>query len=227
MTGTPPWTIAISDGTSIDTISGIESPIYEYVVCPTTLPVDYTLIYMQDKTCEGVIYDSIASVLEPFPLEPSITFQGDTLCTDFLFGFDYTWRACENQAVLSTEVCYLPEQSGCYCVELSQTFSGCTYTACDVFILSAIDDPEQDNAIRLWYNSVEHSIDLIFEDADFDQMQVQITDLQGRIVHHDGLKDIGGDMMRVTLADQMPSMLFVTVYTDLSRTTRGLFIPSK
>ena len=46
MTGTPPWTIAISDGTTIDTISGIDSPVFAHVVCPTTLPVDYTLTYI-------------------------------------------------------------------------------------------------------------------------------------------------------------------------------------
>lgn len=227
MTGTPPWTIAISDGTSIDTISGIESPVYEYVVCPTTLPVDYTLIYMQDKTCEGVIYDSIASVLEPFTLEPSITFQGDTLCTDFLFGFDYTWRACENQAVLSTDVCYVPEQSGCYCVELSDMFSACTYTACDVFVLSANDDPGPENKLNLWYNSTENCIDLILGEIDHQEIKIQITDLQGRIVNHNGQKDIGGDMMRIALGDQMPPMVFVTIYTELFRTTRGVFIPSK
>jgi len=227
MTGTPPWTIAISDGTTVDTISGIESPVFEYVVCPTTLPVDYTLIFMQDKTCEGVIYDSIASVLEPFPIEPAITFQDDTLCTDFIAGFNYAWRACENQTVLSTNVCFVPDQSGCYCVELSQMFSGCTYTACDVFMLSAINNPGPEHTLSLWYNTSEHSIDLIFAEMDHQGLQAQITDLQGRIVNHDGLKDIGGDMMRIGLADQMPSMVFVTIYTDLFRTTRGVFIPSK
>lgn len=227
MTGTPPWTIAISNGTSVDTISGIQSPSYAYVDCPTTLPVDYTLIYMKDKTCEGVIYGSIASILAPFPFEPSFTFQEDTICTDFLSGFRYAWRACENQTLLSTEVCYVPDQSGCYCVELSDMFSACTYSACEVFILSAINDPGPEHSLSLWYNITEHSIDLIFGETDQHQIQVQITDLQGRILNHDGLKDMGGDMMRIALTDQMPSMVFVTIYADLFRTTRGVFIPSR
>lgn len=227
MTGTPPWTIAISDGTTIDTISGIDSPVFAHVVCPTTLPVDYTLTYMKDKTCEGVIYDSIASVLEPFPIEPSITFQDDTLCADFLSGFNYAWRACENQTVLSTNVCYVPDQSGCYCVELRDMLGACSYTACDVFMLSAINNPGPEHTLSLWYNTSEHSIDLIPGDADLDQMQVQIIDLQGRIVNHDGLKDMGRDMMRIVLAEHMPSMVFVTIYTDMFRTTRGVFISSK
>lgn len=227
MTGTAPWTIVISNGTTTDTISGIQSPAYTYVVCPTTLPVDYTLIFMQDKTCEGVIYDSVASVSAPFPLEPSITIQDDTLCTDFLSGFSYAWRACENQTVLNTDICYVPDQSGCYCVELTDIFSACTYTACDVFMLSAVKDPGQEDKLGLWYNTAEHSIDLIFENADQQQVQIQITDLQGRIINHHGLQEIGGDLMRIVLSDRMPSIVFVTLYTDLFRTTRGVFIPSR
>lgn len=227
MTGTPPWTIAISDGTVIDTISGIESPVYEYVVCPTSLPVDYTLVFMQDKNCEGVIYDSIATVLEPFPHEPSITFENDTLCTEFISGFNYAWRACENQTLLSTDICYVPDQSGCYCVELTDMFSACSYTACDVIVLTAINDPDPENKVSLWYNRDGHSIDLIFGEADQQPLQVQLTDLQGRIVNHDGLKNIDVNMLRIGLADQMPSMVFVTVYTDKFRTSRGMFIPSR
>ena len=119
------------------------------------------------------------------------------------------------------------EKTGCYCVELRDMLGACSYTACDVFMLSAINNPGPEHTLSLWYNTSEHSIDLIPGDADLDQMQVQIIDLQGRIVNHDGLKDMGRDMMRIVLAEHMPSMVFVTIYTDMFRTTRGVFISSK
>lgn len=225
MTGTPPWTIAISNGISIDTISGIESPEYAYVDCPATLPVDYKLVFMKDKTCEGTIYDSIASVLVPFPIEPTVSFHEDTLCTDFLPGFSYVWRACENQIFLSTDLCYVPEQSGCYCVEMKDMFSACTYTACDVFMLSASNDPGSENKLSLWYDGDEHSINIVCDVADTRNLQVQLTDIQGRVIPYSGIESMGDSLRRIWLDGQMPSMLFVTIYTDHFRATRGIFIP--
>jgi len=106
-------------------------------------------------------------------------------------------------------------------------FGACSYTACDVFMLSAINNPGPEHTLSLWYNTSEHSIDLIFGEVDHQEIKIQIADLQGRIVNHEGMKDLGGDMMRIELADQMPSMVFVTIYSDSFRTTRGVFIPSR
>lgn len=225
MSGTPPWTIAISNGSSTDTLSGIQNSVYEYVDCPPSLPLNYTLVWMKDNSCEGIIYDSIASVFEPFPFEPTISFKEDTLCTDFISGYNYAWRRCEDQITLGTENCFAPPVSGCYCVELHDTLGYCSYTVCDLFMLSDLHDPDPLSNFFFWYNQEEHSIDFVGDDLLIPGLQVQLTDIQGRVIAFAGIEPIGNEHMRIPLAQQMPSIVFVTIYTDQFRTTRGIFVP--
>jgi len=226
LTGTPPWTVAISNGVTTDTIAGIENSVFEYVDCPPSAPVEYVLVMMKDATCEGIIYDSIATIFEQFPIDPFITFEDDTLCAPFESGFRYSWRKCADQNTLSTDICFVPESSGCYCVELTDMTYGCTYSDCIVIMLTDVDQLNPLSDFALWYNRDEHSIDFVYDAAGVRDLQVQLTDILGRIISYSGIESMGDERRRIQLVDQVPSMLFVTLYTDHLRATRGIFIPA-
>jgi hypothetical protein len=225
LSGTPPWTVAISNGTSTDTITGIQQSVFEYVDCPLTAPVEYTMTMMKDGFCEGIIFDSIVSVFEPLPIDPLIFFQDDTLCTDFVGGVNYRWRKCEDQQTLSTDVCFVPSTSGCYCVELTDMTFGCAYSTCDVFILSEVGEMNPEYPFSLWYNREEHSIDVVGHATDIHDVQVQLSDIQGRVISYTEIETVDVNMSRIHLEDHMPSWVFVSMMSDHLSTTRGIFIP--
>jgi hypothetical protein len=139
LSGASPWTVYLFDGSSFDTIPGITDTFYLHEVCP---PLDSTVIY----SIQVIDSNNICPVTFPGDSSVSITLHGypeasimqnvDTLCANPPGMAGYGWYSCPAGAYLSTNQCFVPPSSGCYCVDVSTEFD-CVDTACFNFIISA------------------------------------------------------------------------------------------
>ncbi len=86
-TGDAPWTIVISDGSVLDTVTGINSTNYAYEVMPSA-STTYTLLEIQDENCPGMATgQSLVTVnTPPVPGLPSITYNNTN--TAYVVCFD-------------------------------------------------------------------------------------------------------------------------------------------
>lgn len=172
LTGTPPWTIFIGNGSTIDTISGIPSSPYLYHVCPPQdSTVTYTLLGVMDtiNACPGYIVGiNTASVTLNSPPTASITKIADLLCANPAGMAGYGWYACPSGTYLDTSRCFLPSVSGCYCVDVFDIYN-CVDTACMNIILSATEENSKE-AFTVHPNPFEDVLDIQLSD----QMQLPV-----------------------------------------------------
>lgn len=225
--GNPPLSIAISDGISIDTIRGITTSQYDYRVCqPYDITRVYTLLWVQDTFgyCDGGIINSTASVFLEETSLASITMSGDTLCAQPP-GLLYNWKDCENTTNLSFDRCFIPSASGCYCVTISNLITNCVDTACVNFIISATDGSIEQDDVRMWYDSDQHSIFITSTQFQAGEFHVQLVDIQGRTIPVLQVEQVDENSIRVRLGQHIPTMVLASVYSQQFRYTRGLFIP--
>ncbi|MFH0894076.1 MAG: T9SS type A sorting domain-containing protein [Bacteroidota bacterium] len=68
LTGTPPWDLIYTNGTTNDTVTGITSSPYTFLVAPTT-PKIYVVTSLSDTNCNGVsLTGSVALFVNPLPV---------------------------------------------------------------------------------------------------------------------------------------------------------------
>jgi len=225
--GTPPFSFAISDGSSIDTVSGIYTSVYNYQVCPPhDTTIIYTLLWVTDSTaaCNGALINNTASVyLEQRPTA-GITVNGNTLCAT-PNGFAYGWYDCANTSNLSFNQCFVPTSSGCYCVTVSTLVTDCTDSACVNFILSSTHVPDSDAEISFRYDPGQHSIIITGIRTLMKKFHIQLHDILGRNIAYQNQYFINDDMLSISLFDNVPSLVFISIHSEQSRITRGVFIP--
>jgi len=154
LAGAAPWTAYISDGTNVDTIAGILTSPYLYMVCPPgDSTVTYTLLEVTDScnVCPAVLSgDTSATVtLHHYPVA-SIVNNNGTLCAFPLNMAGYGWYFCPSGSYLSISQCFTPTISGCYCVDVSTAFD-CVDTACFDLIVG-INDLNVDSKISVFPN---------------------------------------------------------------------------
>ena len=224
LSGNPPWNLAITDGQDIDTVTGIMTSMYDHVVCPGyDSLIKYTLLWVRDTTalCEGgIIQDTALVYLEKFP-EATIEIQGDTLCAPE--GYAYSWRACGDSTVVAIQQCFVPQQSGCYCVTMSTQLSGCVDTACANIIISADHHPGADQQWFLSYDAVDNAIWI--HGYMGDPSAVFVTDLLGRNVQVKGVEAHANDLWKVELKKEVPGLVIVTLRGDRGISSKAMFIP--
>ncbi|HJW27675.1 MAG TPA: hypothetical protein VJ508_00320 [Saprospiraceae bacterium] len=140
LNGTPPWTIYLGDGTSIDTIAGINISPYLVTECPPSdSTVTYTLLGVRDtiNNCPGYITGTNTATIT-LHQKPTATIvqNGDVLCAFPAGMAGYGWYTCPAGGYLDTARCFMPSVSGCYCVDVSDEYD-CVDTACTTIILSS------------------------------------------------------------------------------------------
>lgn len=225
--GTPPFTIAISDGQSIDTIDGITSSQFEYQVFPPYLVNTlYRLLWVQDSTanCYGnIIHDSAYVYLYQKP-EIVIVQTGNTLCIEPI-GFAYNWTNCVTPATVSPGRCFTPDSSGCYCAYVTTPVIGCSDSECIDFVLTDVTEPTKDEKVKLWYQPDEQSILIQYSGKYPDDLKFQLFDVQGRAVAYNRVEQIDRNLFRVSLPQYVPSFVIVSVSAADVRYSQGLFIP--
>ncbi len=227
LSGTSPWTIAISDGTNIDTISGITTSLYDYTVCP---PYDsivyYNLLWVVDSSalCEGsIINDSVLIYLEERP-EASVAISGDTLYA-FPDGYAYNWSDCQNTGNLGLNDFFVPTANGCYCVIVSTFLSDCRDTVCVEFVSTGIIDPLRD-AISTYYDPAEQALYIRGIPYSEDDFSLDIIDLQGRKIDYLEVGKITSETWKVQLQGNMPSLIWVSIRSKQQVVTNAVFIPT-
>jgi len=134
LSGTAPYTIYISNGSAVDTIAGIMSDQYDYIVC---LPVDTTFTYVllnatdSLSTCPVILGTDSILVHHSSTPEANITQNVNVLCADTVNG-NYAWYDTSYNQVLSDSICFPFTQSGSYCLVVTNGI--CSDTVCGDFI---------------------------------------------------------------------------------------------
>ncbi len=133
LSGTAPYTVIISDGTTTDTISGIMSDQYDYAVCPPEdTSITYILLNATDSLsmCPVILgVDSITVTRYSTPVA-AITQNNNVLCADTIVG-NYAWYDCSYTQLLSDSICLVLSDTGCYCLVVSNGI--CNDTVCGNF----------------------------------------------------------------------------------------------
>ena len=224
--GAPPFTIAITDGTTIDTISGIMSSQYEHQVFPpffeNTL---YQLLWVQDSAgyCNGnIIHDSAYVYLISKP-EIEIIRTGDTLCIEPA-GFAYNWTNCETPATVSPGRCFIPDSSGCYCAHITTQVIGCADMECIDFVLTSTSEPSNDQISGIWYQPDQHSIAFRYSGNHQDELRIQLFDLQGRLVYFSKAEQIDVNLFSISLPHNVPSFIIATIIASDVVYSRGMYV---
>jgi hypothetical protein len=152
-------------------------------VCPYEGdPLNYTLNHLSytNFDCPGtVIGDSviIINALDP-PLVFIVPFE-DTLCTYPNDLASYRWRYCDSTTILSTETCFAPPASGCFCLEVENEI-GCSFETCTEFILSRISYI-QDDQIKITPNPSAGDITVELPSIEL-PIKWQLNDTQGKFI---------------------------------------------
>ena len=55
--------------------------------------------------------------------------------------------------------------------------------------------------------------------------EIQLVDILGRNIDYSNKQFIGEDMLSISLLANAPSLVFVSIYSERFRITRGVFIP--
>ena len=224
--GQPPFTIAYTDGTTIDTISGITNSQFEFQIFPpfreNTL---YTLLWVTDGSgsCEGGIINDSAYVYLYEKPEATILQSGDTLCLEPL-GLAYNWTDCLTPATVSPGRCFVPDSSGCYCGHVYTPVIGCADFECIDFVLLDNQEPESSHPIAMWYVKESHAIFLNNLNA-MEGIEITIVDLLGRTLGYSSVEKVDDNSMRILLYDDMPSFIVVALSNYNYRYARGIIIP--
>ena len=220
--GQPPFTIEISDGVAIDTVSGIMNSQFEYTVYAPYFGY-YTLLSVLDSSTNcygGIINDSvqIEVVAEP---ELVIVQTENTLCIEPT-GFAYNWTACNSQVTLAPGRCFTPDSSGCYCAYITTGIIGCADTECIDFVLVDVEEPAAPDDISIWYDKNTHGI---FVRSLAKNPQFQLFDVLGREISYSFREEMEEGLYRLSLNGSLPSFVFVAVSSKEFRHARSVFIP--
>lgn len=228
LSGAPPFTVAISDGTNIDTLTGITTSTHDYQVCPPVgTIVYYQLLWVEDNSalCEGsIINDSTLGYLEPRPVA-SITMRNDTLFAE-PDGFAYNWYECDTTTSLGISRPFAPTESGCYCVVVSTFLSDCRDTACIDFVLTNIFDPVRTQALYPSYDPVSQRI-MITSELLKEDYTVRLYDLQGRTIAYRNIEQADRDRISISLDNLPPGLLFISLENKTEAATGKVFITSE
>jgi hypothetical protein len=172
LTGTPPWSLVITNGMVADTFTGITTSPFHVTLCPPyETMTTYTIASVSTgSNCIGTGIGS-AQVTTHQPPVAHIVHSGDTLCA-LPAGLIYGWYACGPNAYLTTNQCFIPDTSGCYCVTVSNSLD-CVDTAC-VEVVVAVNDISKEKYI-IHYDPVLEQIDIVLPELDHsDQVFIQL-----------------------------------------------------
>ncbi len=226
LSGQSPFSIGITDGTTIDTITEIIDSVYSYIVCPPyDTTVTYTLLWVNDANgaCDGDILTPSANVyLEPEP-HAVITQVGDTLCAGPSGQF-YQWVDCTNMMAVSFDECYVPQASGCYCVTVTTALTDCQDTACFNFIISGTQVLNDPSDLAMVYESDLNSIRINSRDNISADLHIQLVDLLGRNIQIVRRENPDDHSIRVYLPEHMTSIVFINVSSEKYNFSRSVFI---
>jgi PKD repeat protein len=218
LTGPAPWTVLLTDGMIVDTITGITNSPYAHLVCP---PGDTTITYtiLQTNTCPAIMVgDSAVTVtLHPNP-QASVIQSGDTLCAFPVNMAGYGWFTCPAGPYLDTSRCFVPAASGCYCVIVSTVFD-CVDTACYSIILSDVISPES-GPISVYPNPSGEFVTLIPAPSDGRPVEWKILNLTGQVIDKGVLTE---SALRYSWNDNLPPGVYLFQY----RTATGYMLGSR
>jgi hypothetical protein len=180
--GSVPVDVILSDGTGELHLIGITSSTVE--VCPPTgVPTTYSLIEIIDSAtgCPGFASGSgEADVLLHEVPNVMITQNFNTLCAMVNGQNQYRWLPCESGDVLANTQCFTPVESGCYCVEATNS-QGCRDTACVEIIVTSIDEPLSPD-VRLFPNPTSSRVQYELTPQFYMPATWILTDVFGRQV---------------------------------------------
>lgn len=129
LSGTAPFTFGLLTPNGIETYT--TSLInFEVEVCPDS-STTYSIDFVSDLECNNNVFASNATVDVLPNVAGSVVISGNTICA-FPLGSTYSWYDCAGGNPLSTDSCYTPSQSGCYCVIIG---SICQDTICTDIII--------------------------------------------------------------------------------------------
>jgi len=163
--GAAPWTIIISDGHLLDTISGIVNSPYSHIVCPVgDTTMNYKLIEVTgfEDQCPGeIIGDSVVTIEFNSSPVPIIS-QLDTMLCAPIEMISYCWYECDRSQILSSSQCFTPPAPGCYCVDVI-SIEGCMATAC-TDIIDGIQSPKTGFDISIFPNPTNGQLQVHLSD---------------------------------------------------------------
>ena len=184
--------VTLWDGMSAIEVNNLFLPDTLIVCPPTGVVTTYSILDVRQQTtgCPGrVIGDSSISVLVGLP-EVEIEQLVDTLCAQSVSPGTFGWFSCNEDLVLSTSACFVPDGSGCYCVILSSV-SGCADTVCYDFIISATV-PIESTTLSLYPNPTTGEVHVEWPDHIPKPGIWRLYDVIGRQVKHGTLNDPDG-----------------------------------
>ena len=190
MSGAAPWTLYIGGPEGIDTIAGIPSSSYVHTVCPPQDSLVYYTLTVTDamNNCPAFMPggNTISIQLNSRP-EASIAQEVDTLCANVIENATYKWIDCQNTEVRSTSACFVPDTTGCYCVEITNEY-GCSDTACYEFIFSSSENIK-DYPISISPIPSRGEWNVQFPSTIVTPVHWNLMDLNGRLLDQGKLQD--------------------------------------
>lgn len=142
LTGTPPWSLVISNGTAQQTLSGITSSAFSYPATPVT-HTTYSILSITDAGgCPNTVPAQVLVTVNPAPpavINPSGTAalcSGDslTLMASVGLNFSYQWKRDGVDIPNATNYIYKAKQGGAYSVKITSPI-GCASISAAVTVI--------------------------------------------------------------------------------------------
>lgn len=188
LTGTAPYSVTFTDGTTPVTVPGIASTPYVHIVNPST-PTTYTLTYATDQFCANGTVSSIVPVnINPLPtasFTPVLLYGGQiSTFNNSLFGANYSWDFGDMSGTTTGfQPLHTYASNGVYTITLTVT-NGCGSASSTQTITISSVGVEEDfelAGIRVYPNPTDGQFTLELP-LGYEQAKAEIRDMKGALI---------------------------------------------
>lgn len=197
LTGTAPFSVTFTDGTTPVTVPGIPSSPYVHIINPTAATT-YQLTFAQDQFCSNSTVSSIVPVtIQPLPtasFTPVLVYGGQiTTFNNSQYGANYTWDFGDATGTVNGfQPLHTYASNGVYTITLTVT-NGCgsASTTQTITISSVgVDGDAELAGIQVYPNPNNGVFNLVLP-AELKKARAEIRDLKGAMVWSSGQLDSG------------------------------------
>ena len=142
---------------------------------------DYWLVIdgSSGAVCSYLI-SGVSGLFKPYEHHVFLQQSGDTIHAVHEGQFEYAWFKCEDNITLGTDPYFIPQTSGCYCVEVYDGPNSSVF--CTTAQATSTEDVVKDERVSFYPNPSIDGVEINIKDFLNAEATLKIFDNQGRLV---------------------------------------------
>lgn len=214
LTGTPPFSVTFTDGTTPVTVPAIASSPYVHIVNPSAA-VTYNLTYATDQFCSNGLVSSVVPVaIMPLPtasFTPVLLYGGQiSTFNNSLYGANYSWDFGDaTGTVTGFQPLHTYASNGVYTITLTVT-NGCgSASATQTITISSVGTDEDATlaGIQVYPNPNDGKFTLVLPEG-LQEAQAELRDMKGALIWKSE-SNLGSSSTEIDLRHQLSKGIYL------------------